>query len=484
MWKMFAMWTLAAVAAPALSASDDACAIPLHAGVRISGNDIAPKQNATSASECCSLCAGHTGCRAFLYVGSGANICWLKSEPGRSTPCKNCVAGTQSLPPPPPPSPRPPPPPPPPAPGCQVDADCNGCGACITSACECEKGWTGEHCELLHLGPAYDCDTGSLCLNNSAATGTGGYTDHFTSTWGGEVVESDDHKFHIFAASFGNNDALGSWLENSRVVHGVADFPKGPYVLADVALGPRSGAWDGLTQHNPAVQRDPVSGTYLIYYMGSTDNGTAPTGGGQCADDPEHKSLCNQRVGMAYSATPSGPWTRLDAPIVDAGPAGAWDDQFTCNPTPHVFANGSVLLLYKGRSKEDFGTMSTGVAFAEHWKGPYRRVGTQPIDVSGGCEDAGIYRSKGSGIFHIILHCGCSYQAMWSADGSDWKRTTAPQPFCSVTLSNGAPLTLHTRQRPKWLLNATSGEVTHLLTGAGGPGIHGDKTFTLVQELL
>ena len=89
-----------------------------------------------------------------------------------------------------------------------------------------------------------------------------------------------------------------------------------------------------------------------------------------------------------------------------------------------------------------------------------------------------------SGIFHIILHCGCSYQALWSADGSDWKRTTAPQPFCNVTLSNGTSLTLNTRQRPKWLVNATSGEVTHLLTGAGGGGIHGDKTFTLVQALL
>ena len=51
------------------------------------------------------------------------------------------------------------------------------------------------------------------------------------------------------------------------------------------------------------------------------------------------------------------------------GAAGAWDDQFTCNPTPHVLANGSVLLLYKGRSKENFNHMSTGVAFAQHWKG-------------------------------------------------------------------------------------------------------------------
>lgn len=55
-----------------------------------------------------------------------------------------------------------------------------------------------------------------------------------------------------------------------------------------------------------AVQRDPVSGAYLIFYMGSTDNGTVKTGGGKCADKPETQSLCNQRVGLAYSMSPNG----------------------------------------------------------------------------------------------------------------------------------------------------------------------------------
>jgi hypothetical protein len=30
-------------------------------------------------------------------------------------------------------------------------------------------------------------------------------------------------------------------------------------------------------------------------------------------------------------------------------------DQFTTNPTPLALANGSVLLLYKARSREDYG---------------------------------------------------------------------------------------------------------------------------------
>jgi hypothetical protein len=47
----------------------------------------------------------------------------------------------------------------------------------------------------------------------------------------------------------------------------VATAKEGPYRLADVALGPTANAssWDGTTQHNPAVQRDPVSGTFLLF---------------------------------------------------------------------------------------------------------------------------------------------------------------------------------------------------------------------------
>jgi hypothetical protein len=38
--------------------------------------------------------------------------------------------------------------------------------------------------------------------------------------------------------------------------------------------------------------------------MGSTNNSTKTKGGGKCATDPGHKSLCNQRVGLATSSSP------------------------------------------------------------------------------------------------------------------------------------------------------------------------------------
>ena len=304
-------------------------------------------------------------------------------------------------------------------------------------------------------------------------------------------------------------------------------------MLKDVALGPTSqtgggGAWDAVTQHNPAAQRDPVTGMYLIYYMGSTTTSNAssaavfpsstttsnassaavfpssPTlesdndggadfegvwGENKCADNPGSKTLCMQRIGLAWSASPNGPWTRSKQPIVPPGAPGAWDDLFTCNPTPHVFPNGSVLLLYKVRSNENFGTMSTGVAYADHWSGPYKKIGDKPIDVSGGCEDAGIYQANPvldgkPSIFHIIFHCGCNYQAAWSVDGINWERTTPSVPFCNVTFSDGSSAQLSTRQRPKWLVDPRTGNPTHLITGSGGPNIHGKQTFTMVQELL
>lgn len=218
--------------------------------------------------------------------------------------------------------------------------------------------------------------------------------------------------------------------------------------------------------------------------MGSTINSTKTEGGGRCASHPETQSLCNQRVGLATSASPYGPWIRRDKPVVDAGPSGEWDDQFTTNPTPHVFANGSVLLIYKARSMSDFNNMRTGVARADHWSGPYTRVlSASPIDISGGCEDAGIYRSKDMDVFRMILHCGCSYQSVWSIDGLHWNRTAPLAPWCNVSYAGGGSEVLHRRERPKWLVGP-SGRPTHLFTGVLPSTSHDQQTFTMATEIL
>ena len=164
--------------------------------------------------------------------------------------------------------------------------------------------------------------------------------------------------------------------------------------------------------------------------------------------------------------------------------APQWDDQFTTNPTPLALPNGSVLLLYKGRSREDYGKMSTGVAFCDHYAGPCRKLGGAITGIPGSCEDAGIYQSPTSGIFRIVLHCGCNYLTVYSTDGVDWTVTKAGSiPWCAVRWSDGTNGSLTTRQRPKWL-RAKNGTVLALLTGAASNAMHRGDTFTMVQQVL
>eukprot|EP00041_Stephanoeca_diplocostata_P009740 m.151947 g.151947 ORF g.151947 m.151947 type:complete len:501 (+) comp17877_c0_seq2:200-1702(+) len=478
---------------PLTGTTNGTCNLPIHAGVRVSGYDIGDSHPATSADECCDLCANNPSCKVFCFVKS-RKICWLKTQAANGKPDKDCTTGATTItPPPPPPSPV--------LPGCTQDDDCNGCGLCEmnTSAkldrssdsdrgtCKCDVGWTGNHCESINFGKAYRCGNGGLCMNQSNASDFDRtYSTSFTSSWGGEAVQSDDGKFHVYAASFAKDETLSAWLYLSRVVHGVASQPQGPYVLADIALGPLNNtrAWDAVTQHNPAIQRDPVSGTYLLYYMGSTNNATASTGGGECATHPETKTLCMQRIGLATSTSPYGPWKRRPEPVLGPGPDGSWDDQFTTNPTPHVFANGSVLLIYKARSKENFNAMETGAAFAEHWSGPYKRIGNGPIAVPADCEDAGIYYSVAMQMYRIVFHCGCSYQTVWSRNGVDWNVTTPHMPWCNLSMSDNTFEVVSRRERPKWLVGA-AGTPTHLFTGVFPPhDDHQGDTYTLVQEIL
>jgi hypothetical protein len=120
--------------------------------------------------------------------------------------------------------------------------------------------------------------------------------------------------------------------------------------------------------------------------------------------------------------------------------------------------------------------MSTGVAFAQHFAGPYERLGGAIEGIPGSCEDAGIYESVAMGTFHIVLHCGCDYLTVWSADGVAWTVSNSPPiPWCNVTWSDGSTGELSTRQRPKWV-RAKNGSVMHLLTGSASAAMHDGKT--------
>lgn len=451
------------------------CPLVLHSNLRVDGNDLTPKPlNTTSVDMCCEACTNTTKCRWFVYVKS-RSICWLKSSgAGPRHNDSDCIAGEKNTP-----------------FQCTSSEDCNMAGVCnLTShMCQCDIGWTGKDCSLIKFGHSYMCGKGGLCLNDTHITPNLSSNATVTSTWGGEAIPDDQNPphWHLYAAGFSHNLNLGSWLTDSIVVHASSPNPFGPYTAIDVALGPRGNSshqyWDSLTEHNPAVQRAP-DGTYLLYYMGSSRTSNIIHENFDCNSKPTSQPVCMQRVGLAVATSPNGPWKRRNFPILGVGPHGEWDDLFTTNPTPHVFQNGSVLLIYKAHSIENPGAMLTGVAYASNWTGPYVRSSpSKPIDLPTNCEDAGIYYSKNMNVFRMILHCGCNYQYVWSVDGINWKRTTSAQPYCNVSYASGGFEKLKRRERPKWLIGV-DGNPKGILNGVMGPISHDGKSFTMVTQIL
>eukprot|EP01046_Picozoa_sp_COSAG06_P016578 COSAG06_NODE_1100_length_10710_cov_9.583168_11_plen_209_part_00 len=157
-----------------------------------------------------------------------------------------------------------------------------------------------------------------------------------------------------------------------------------------------------------------------------------------------------------------------------------------------IFPNGSALLIYKSGRAAGWPSMYMGVAFAEHYTGPYRRLTPdKPLVIrkqSADCEDPGIYFDHGFNVFRMVLHCGCGTQMLWSETGVEWELGGAVQAtgWCSGfnwTDGSGAGK-LATRQRPHFVLDQV-GRATHLTTGVNRPGDSAmGHTYTMAAKLL
>ena len=259
---------------------------------------------------------------------------------------------------------------------------CFGNGNCRPHAnqCDCYAGWTGSQCTTLDLGPAPP----------DGAVRRSGW-----STWGGSPIRAADGRIHLFLSQMANQCSLGTWQNNSLVVHAISDNITGPYTINEdeLVLPP--------FHHNPSVQRAP-DGTYLIYCIGAMA-GSCPDGpSSNCTgetikhcdqpDAPPSAELAairhaRERVGsasggldgvvhLAHSTSLSGPWTVVPKPVL-AGRPGRWDEQST-NPAPHVLPNGTALLVYRGLN--GLGTDRIGAAQAARgWQGQYERVVDLPL---------------------------------------------------------------------------------------------------------
>jgi predicted GH43/DUF377 family glycosyl hydrolase len=144
--------------------------------------------------------------------------------------------------------------------------------------------------------------------------------------------------------------------------------------------------------HNPAIRK--YKDTYLLYYTGTTYKGERPSATNRITEESPLKLEAHQqeRIGLATSKSPYGPWKRLDKPILDVRP-NSWEQYLVSNSAPVVLKNGKVLLYYKG--VERLRVHAIGLAIADRFDGEYKRVSDQPLNMGIGAEDPFIWIENG-----------------------------------------------------------------------------------------
>lgn len=189
--------------------------------------------------------------------------------------------------------------------------------------------------------------------------------------WCGAVTRGDDGKYYLYFSFWPWENGFDAWVTHSKIGFAVSDSPTGPFEYGGIALAGAGGdAWDRDCVHNPAVLR--VNGTYYLYYMGNFGNG----------EYWNHRN--HQRVGVAWSDKPQGPFRRMDHPVLDVTP-GTHDALMTSNPTVCIGPQGRIYMMYKAVSDQGEmpkgGAVVCGMAVADHPLGPFEKA-KEPIFVN------------------------------------------------------------------------------------------------------
>ncbi|QWX85672.1 glycosyl hydrolase family 43 [Cellulophaga sp. HaHaR_3_176] len=346
------------------------------------------------------------------------------------------------------------------------------------------------------------CNSQNIISDNlGEAPIEGGFVMEDYWVWGSTVIKGEDGIYHMYASRWPKFLPFHpGWMIASEIVHATSKTPEGPYQFQDVALGDRGAQyWDGKSCHNPKIVKH--EDTYILYYMGSTHPFEEVT-----KENLDQFNLSSKwaiagrwgkRIGIATSKNLNGPWERLEAPIVDVAP-NTYYSFLTSNPSPLIKEDGSVILLFKGRSYKDDGIsqsdMSIGVATAPSYDGEYTVIGTEPLfsmERFGEVEDPHLWSDDDG--YHMIakdqrgLITGEKGDGLvaHSNNGIDWIIDENSRAYTkNVKWNNGNTIKQGQLERP--FVFVENGKPTHIffatMDGPGGFG-NGTKTWNMVIPL-
>jgi hypothetical protein len=187
-----------------------------------------------------------------------------------------------------------------------------------------------------------------------------------------------------------------------------------------------------------------------------------------------------KRIGLATAPSPEGPWTRPSAPLLETR-SGQWDNGITSNAAPCVLPDGSLRLLYKSshRLGHSGGPFYLGLAGADHWSEPVRRLSDEPVIhfPHGHVEDPFLWHQNGR--FYCLAkdmtgdlcgekHAGVILESpdalQWSLRGKAYSR--------KLLWDDGSEQVMGSFERPFLLLENGRPRCLYAATGGGPGGFH------------
>ncbi|MFY0628536.1 MAG: glycoside hydrolase family protein [Reichenbachiella sp.] len=329
--------------------------------------------------------------------------------------------------------------------------------------------------------------------------------------WGASVVKGIDEKYHMFYSRWKYELGHMGWVTDSEIAYAVANNPEGPYKHVNVALSARGkNYWDGTTTHNPTVfMKD---GKYYLYYMGTTSmvKANQPT---SMSNKDWWIYRNNQRIGVAWADNPTGPWNRLDKPIIDISQdPKAPDALMTSNPAVNIAPDGRIFAIYKavGKQKdwkpidmnsEESYSVSKGdrvrymMAFADNPLGPFKKHNETIFELKGSevehmiAEDPFVWSQDGkhyaivTDIKGLFTGDSGALALMESQNGYDWKQAKHPLVLPSKIIKEDGTRTEYKIERPQLLIDNGNPKFIFGALGITVEGVHRGHACNLRIEL-
>lgn len=277
------------------------------------------------------------------------------------------------------------------------------------------------------------------------------FTDPDYFNWGSSIIKGNDGKYHLFYSRWPED--FSAWLTFSEIAHATSNSSNGPWEYKETVLkGRGKGYWDAITAHNPKIKY--FDGKYYLYYIATnlgdlsyTEQDLFDTHGKSLSQSPNRKTLReNQRTGVAVSNSISGPWKRLDKPIIEpSGPITT----LTVNPAIDKGEDGKYYLIVKGdKPNEERFIRNQAIAISNSPIGPFV-MQTKPVIDYLDTEDMSLWYDKKRSFFYGIFHAHNYLGLVCSIDGVNWEKATNFEVLKKeIPMKNGETIKPDRMERP------------------------------------